>query len=689
MGYKTNNNLLSEKSPYLLQHAHNPVAWFPWGEDAFAKARAEDKPIFLSVGYSTCHWCHVMAHESFEDAETASYLNEHFVSIKVDREERPDIDSVYMGVCQALTGSGGWPLTIIMTPEKVPFFAGTYFPPESRHNLPGFKTILRQIADLWKNDRDRINEVVGEIAANLESRNNGAADTSAPLPGERTLKRAFLFFNSEYDERFGGFNSTGPKFPTPHNLTFLLRHWKRTGDAAALAIVVNTLDHINRGGIHDHIGGGFHRYSTDREWLVPHFEKMLYDQALLARAFLEAYQATRKQEYADAARDIFNYVLRDMTSHDGGLFSAEDADSEGAEGKFYVWKKSDIDSLLGDNSGMFCDYFGVTKNGNYDEGSNILNISEPVADFAKRHAIETKDLDRILNECRIKLFKARSLRTRPHLDDKIITSWNGLMISALAFGSRVLGEPRYEAAAVKAADFILAKMRKDNTLFRRRRDGETAVRGFLDDYAFLALGLIDLYEATFDPLRIQQANEIADSMILKFHDSKSGGFFFNSSDSEKLVSDVKEAYDGAEPSGNSVAALVLLKLSKFTENAKYEHIAESVFSAFAAHIEKYPPAFTQMLNAVDFAVGPATEVVVSGDVNNPEAKGMIAYSNSVFAPNAVLALAHSTGAGGSATHPVPLAASKKSADGKAAAFVCINRTCKPPVHDVCGLKDLL
>ncbi|MFA6448285.1 MAG: thioredoxin domain-containing protein [bacterium] len=686
---ENHNLLINENSPYLLQHALNPVEWRPWGEDAFAKAKAENKPVFLSIGYSTCHWCHVMAHESFENPETAQALNDGFISIKVDREERPDIDSVYMSVCQAMTGAGGWPLSIFMTPEKLPFFAGTYFPPVARYNMPAFNTILSEISDMWKNNRSRIDASAKEIAAHLRTRVSGDSKTSIATPGAETLKRAFLYFNSEYDKRFGGFRESGPKFPTPHNLTFLLRHWKKTGDPAALNMAVNTLDRINRGGIHDHVGGGFHRYSTDREWFVPHFEKMLYDQALLARAFLEAYQATLKREFADAARDIFDYILRDMTSPEGGFYSAEDADSEGAEGKFYVWTKTELNSLLGNHAALFADFYGVVPNGNFEDSANILHVSQPLDDFAKSRDYDIDKLASILAEGRAKLFVARNRRQRPHLDDKIIASWNGLMISSFAFGARVLGEARYAQAAGKAADFVLTNMRANGRIFRRRRAGDTAVNGFLDDYAFLALALLDLYEATFDPLRIQQANDIADSMIAKFHDPKSGGFFFSSIDNETLISEIKEAYDGAEPSGNSIAALALLKLAKFTENIKYEHLADGVFSAFAAQIEKYPPAFTQMLNALDFAIGPSAEIVVSGDPENPETKEFLKSANSAFLPNAVLAFAPASAAKNPETSYIPIAASKKTDGGKSAAFVCSNRSCKPPAYDIAAFNKIL
>ncbi|HHT9123488.1 MAG TPA: thioredoxin domain-containing protein, partial [Candidatus Wunengus sp. YC63] len=489
------NHLINEKSPYLLQHAYNPVDWYPWGEEAFQKAARENKPIFLSIGYSTCHWCHVMEYESFEDEEVAKILNENFVSIKVDREERPDIDNIYMTVCQAMTGSGGWPLNLFLTPERKPFYAGTYFPKTERYGNPGFIAILKQISNLWKTNKESVLTSSEQVVKVLQTVSEPS--TTETLTSD-TLKHAYEQMTGNYDNIYGGFG-TSPKFPTPHNYTFLLRWWKRSNDPTALEIVEKTLDRMGRGGIYDQLGGGFHRYSTDEYWLVPHFEKMLYDQALLAMAYIEAYQATGKEFYADIVKDIFTYILRDMTSPEGGFYSAEDADSEGVEGKCYVWTPDEIIKILGEKDGkIFCDFYDVSKEGNFEE-KNILHVDKEINAFARLEGIKLEDLREMLSKARAKLFTVREKRIRPHKDDKILTSWNGLMIAALAKGAQALNEPKYAQAAMRAADFISNTLRlKDGSLLKRYRLGEAAIPGHLDDYAYFVWGLIDLYEATFE-----------------------------------------------------------------------------------------------------------------------------------------------------------------------------------------------
>jgi len=474
------NNLIHEKSPYLQQHAYNPVDWYPWGEEAFQKAAEENKLIFLSIGYSTCHWCHVMEKESFEDEEVAKILNDNFVCIKVDREERPDIDSIYMKVCQALTGSGGWPLNLFLTPDGKPFYAGTYYPKTERFGNPGFINILKQISHLWETNRDAILNSRDQVVKMLHSI---TPVSRGNLLTEDVLKKAFKQLNDSYDIIYGGFG-TSPKFPTPHNYLFLLRWWKRSNNQTALEMVEKSLERMAYGGIYDHLGGGFHRYSTDEYWLVPHFEKMLYDQALLAMAYIEVYQVTGKTFYADIARGIFGYVLRDMTSSEGGFFSAEDADSEGKEGKFYVWTPEEVLKILGEKEGnIFCDFYDVSDVGNYED-KNILHIDKPLHTAAKIEGLPVEELQTLLNNARKKLFVAREKRIRPHKDDKILTSWNGLMISALSKGTQVLSEPKYAQAAMHAADFILDTLyQKDGVLLRRYRNGEAASPGFLNDYA--------------------------------------------------------------------------------------------------------------------------------------------------------------------------------------------------------------
>ena len=674
------NRLAGEKSPYLLQHADNPVDWYPWGDEAFEKAKRENKPIFLSIGYSTCHWCHVMEHESFENEQVAEILNNYFISIKVDREERPDIDAIYMKVCQAMTGGGGWPLTIVMTPDRKPFFAGTFFPADDSFGRKGLKTILAEIHALWESDRDKL--LASAESATQIVQTTQIASVNVQLD-ERTLNNAFDIFYANYDQEYGGFGGGGPKFPKAHEISFLLRYWKRTNNRIALEMAEKTLASIYRGGMHDHIGGGYHRYSTDRKWLVPHFEKMLYDQAILSRAFLEAYQATGKQVYAKAARDIFDYVLRDMTGSRGGFYSAEDADSEGEEGKFYVWTKKEIDSLLGADAEIFNNYYGVTSGGNFEKGANILYIPNRLSDS------ETKNIAAVLERGRKKLFEARGKRVGPHLDDKVLVSWNGLMISSLAYGSSVLDEPRYAAAAEKAATFIMSEMWKNGRLHRRYRDGEVSVPGFVDDYAFLTLAQVDLYESTFDLKWIVNAKKTADQMMKLFQDDKNGGLVFSAKDNEQLIGDIREAYDGAEPSGNSVAALALLKLSKFTMNSEYEEAGQDIIIAFSSDIARYPVGFAQMLAALDFVLGPSLEIVIAGKSSDPVALDMVRMVNGEFLPNKVLVFYPVDEKKSNIETVIPLTRMKEMIDDKPTAYVCRDFTCKFPTNDILNFKKLL
>ncbi len=617
------NRLASEKSPYLLQHADNPVDWYPWGEEAFAAAREQDKPIFLSIGYSSCHWCHVMEHESFEDEAVARLLNEHFISVKVDREERPDIDNIYMKVCQAMTGSGGWPLTVFMTPGGKPFFAGTYFPKQSKYGRPGMLELVPHMASLWKNDRERLDQISEHATVALESFAFTGDDRKL---SDKLLATAYSRLEASYDEVHGGFGGA-PKFPTPHQLSMLLRYWDRSGDARALEIVGTTLRKMYGGGIYDHLGRGFHRYSTDQMWLVPHFEKMLYDQAMLAIAYLETHQATGNTFYGAVAEEIFDYVVRDLTSPEGGFYSAEDADSEGEEGTFYVWTKDEITEALGEkDSRIFCERFGVTGHGNF-EGKNVLHISSDTG--AGEGSLETM---------KEKLLTIRSKRPRPMLDDKILTDWNGLMIAALAKGARVTGNPGYASAAAKAAGFILSGMRtSEGRLLHRYRDGESAIPGYLDDYAFLTWGLVELYEATFEARWLSEALKLADEMTGLFGDSdkEKGGFYFTGSDAEKLIVRTKEIYDGAVPSGNSVAALVLLRLGRMTGRTDLESAADALMKEFSGQLAGSPTAYTQMLIALDFALGPGAEYVIAGERSDDDTESMIRLLAERFMPGSV------------------------------------------------------
>jgi uncharacterized protein YyaL (SSP411 family) len=572
----TENRLAKEKSPYLLQHADNPVDWYPWGKEAFSEAKKEDKPIFLSIGYSTCHWCHVMAHESFENERIAKLMNEVFVNIKVDREERPDIDSLYMSVAQMLTGSGGWPLTIIMAPDKQPFFAATYIPAETRFGRMGMDELIPEIQRLWKEDRNRLNAITKNIRTNLETSAQGSKGAEL---GEGVLEMAFDALKQRFDEEYGGFGFR-PKFPSPHNLMFLLRYWKRTKNKEALRMVEETLHAMRKGGIFDHVGLGFHRYSTDPKWLLPHFEKMLYDQAMLTMAYAEAYQTTKKDEYAQTVREIITYVLRDMTSPEGGFYSAEDADSEGEEGKFYVWTEEEIRKVLPkQEANVFLKVYNFEPEGNFLEeatgkrmGTNILHLKKPLATEAKAQKMTEEGLLKLLEGIREKLFEVREQRIHPHKDDKILADWNGLMIAALAKAARVLDEPSYAEAAKKAVNFVFTQMLDaKGRLLHRYRDKEAKILAFLDDYAFMIWGLLELYETTLEPEYLQKAVELNAELLTHFWDDVGGGFYFTSDDAEDLLVRKKDAYDGAIPSGNSVAMLNLLRLARITAESERHH----------------------------------------------------------------------------------------------------------------------
>ena len=584
------NRLKNEKSPYLLQHADNPVDWYPWGEEAFEKAAREDKPILLSIGYSTCHWCHVMEHESFEDPEVAKLMNETFVSIKVDREERPDIDNVYMTVCQLLSKGGcGWPLNIIMTPDKKPFFAGTYIPKESRFGRIGMVELVPRIKEVWKDKREEVLKSADSITEAVKKATGLTEGSSGRDLTPAALTLGYNQLLGRFDETNGGFG-TAPKFPTPHNLLFLLRYWKRTGDEQALSMVEATLGGMRKGGVYDHVGYGFHRYSTDPRWFLPHFEKMLYDQAMLALVFTEAYQATGKKEYEDTARQIFTYVMRDMTSPEGGFYSAEDADSEGEEGKFYVWTEDEITGVLGkDDAELIIKTYNVEESGNFSEeasgektGSNILYLKKPLPELARSFGMSADEFEGRIDKSRKKLFDVREKRVHPHKDDKILTDWNGLMIAALSKGASVFSDPLYSDAAKRAADFVLGKMTDGKgRLLHRWRDGEAGIGGSIDDYSFFIWGLLELYESTFDIKYLKAALDLQTEMTGLFWDDKNGGFYFTSHDAEELITRHKEIYDGAIPSGNSVAMLNLLRIGRITGDAAYDEMAckarESVF----------------------------------------------------------------------------------------------------------------
>jgi Highly conserved protein containing a thioredoxin domain len=673
------NRLILEKSPYLLQHTNNPVDWYPWGDEAFNKAKAEDKPIFLSIGYSTCHWCHVMERESFEDMEVAEALNKNYVSIKVDREERPDIDSIYMNVCHVLTGSGGWPLTIIMSPEKKPFFAGTYFPKNGRYSRPGLIDILNGVREAWDKNRDKINKSSEEIirAVVHQSRADDKAEIDMYIVHE-----AYNDFHSIFDFEYGGFGNS-PKFPTPHNLALLLRYHITQNSNDALVMVEKTLESMYKGGIFDHIGYGFSRYSTDRRWLVPHFEKMLYDNALLSWVSLEAYQITRRNLYREIAEKIFSYVLRDMTSDEGGFYSAEDADSEGVEGKFYVWEEDEVKSILGQEGGeLYCSYYDITRGGNF-EGKNIPNLINGDIESIEQDG-QLKDRLHSLNK---KLYQVREKRVHPFRDDKILTAWNGLMIASLSYGGRVLNNNEYVNAAKRAAGFILYRMVDSNgRLMARYRDGESANPGYIDDYAFLIHGLIELYEATFDVDILLKALKLKDEMVRLFWDDEHGGFYLYGEDSERLISRPKEIYDGAMPSGNSMAALSMIRLSRLTGKHELEDRVKSMFEAFGGNISANPASYSMFLISLMYSLGTSEDIVITGEKGDSSTEEMLYEINKRFLPFATVLL----NSGDERLFNIaPYLKDQKMKGERATAYICRGRSCSEPINVLSRFTEVI
>jgi len=688
------NKLINEKSPYLLQHANNPVDWYPWGNEAFEKAIKENKPIFLSIGYSTCHWCHVMEHESFEDSTVAEILNKYFVSIKVDREERPDIDNIYMKVAQMLTGSGGWPLTIIMTPEKKPFFAGTYFPKENRFGRPGLIEILNQIKDAWVNQHDKILSSSNQIIEGLKK--SSATNTLGNEITLDILNKSVQNFISGFDKTNGGFGNA-PKFPSPHNLLFLLRQYSRSKDSKTLEMVTKTLDEMSDGGIFDQIGYGFHRYSTDNKWFVPHFEKMIYDQAMIAMAYTETYQLTKEKKYKNTAEKIFEYVLRDMTSPEGGFYTAEDADSEGEEGKFYFWNYSELKKILSqDDLIIFCKVFNVEEDGNFvdqlkgvKDGNNILHKRRSNSIFANEFKISENELTNKIEQIREVLFEVREKRIHPLKDDKILTDWNGLMIAALAQAGRVFSDQKYTTAAESSANFIFSKLSKQNGgLYHRYRNGETKFDGNLDDYAFMIWGLLNLYETTFKVEYLERSIELNNILINNFWDENFGGFFFTSEKSSELFTRQKEIYDGAIPSGNSVAMMNLIRLSKFTGDNKLEEKASLLSKAFSNQISKYPNGYSQLLSAVDFAIGPSFEIVIIGNLEDISTKKMLDEINGLYLTNKIILL-KSSKSKNEIEKIADFTKEQVRLDDKVTVYVCRNFVCSLPTTDTQKLQELL
>ena len=677
--HRHTNRLAREKSPYLLQHAHNPVDWFAWGDEAFEKAKRENKPIFLSIGYSTCHWCHVMERESFESEELAKFLNEHFVSIKVDREERPDVDKIYMTFVQAMTGSGGWPLNVFLTPERQPFFGGTYWPPETKYGRPSFLQVLQQLAAAWQtkpadilNSAQKMHEQLAEMTSR-ESTNRFALSKS-------TLQNAGLRLKEGYDETNGGFG-TAPKFPSPSHPRFLLRYGTRYGDEEAVRMVLHTCECMAAGGIYDQIGGGFSRYSVDAQWLVPHFEKMLYDNAQLVQLYLDAYLISGDVRHADVVRDVLRYVLRDMTHPEGGFYSAEDADSEGKEGKFYAWTTEELKQLLTpEEFDLATNYFGITPQGNFVDHSdpnplpnqNVLSIANPGA---------AKGKEALLNSAKKKMFDVRAKRVRPHLDDKVLASWNGLMLGAIARAAVVLGDDAYLAAAEKNVGFLKSKLwdAKTKTLYHRWRDGQRDNTQLLESYAFLLSGVIELYEATLKPEHLDFAIALAENMVERFHDAKDGGFWQSTSGSKDLILRVKDDYDGAEPSGNSVAAMALLKLAAITERKDFRVAAEKTIQLFSDRLQQLPQAVPFLLSALDFSLEEPRRAVIVGDVSSETP--LLRAAHSIYQPHKVVL--GNTGA------VEPFAKTLAAKDNQPTAYICTGTACQAPTHDPEKLKALL
>jgi uncharacterized protein YyaL (SSP411 family) len=681
------NHLLHETSPYLRQHAHNPVDWYPWGDEALRRARELDRPIFLSVGYSACHWCHVMEHESFEDPEVGRLLNEHFVSIKVDREERPDLDQIYMTAVQLLTHHGGWPMSVFLTPDLKPFYAGTYFPPDDRYagQMPSFKRVLHGIIQAWRERRAEVEEQAGRLTENVQIVSRlepGQGELNADL-----LRRAAAQLRRAFDASYGGFGSA-PKFPHAMDLRMLLRVWLRFGDDGALQMVTKTLDGMAQGGMYDQVGGGFHRYSTDRRWLVPHFEKMLYDNALLTSAYLEGYQATGAPSYREVVEETLAYVAREMTSPEGAFYSTQDADSEGEEGKFYVWSLEEIRRVLGPElAEVFAAVYDVTEGGNWEE-HNILNRTRTYAQDAKLLKMDEAELRPQLAKTRRRLYEVRSRRVWPGRDEKVLTSWNGLMIAAFAQAAQVLGRPEYVAAAVRAADFLLGKMRRpDGLLYRTYGAGAGAkLNGYLEDYAFLLDALVALYEATFEPRWITAALDLADVLVRQFWDDAEGGFFYTGRDHEQLIARTKDPHDSSIPSGNAMAATALLRLARLTGRSDLLERALATLRLFRGLLNEAPQASGQMLIAVDFHLGPVQEFAVVGDPAAAETREVLRVLNEGFRPRKVVAL--KAGPTPEAERVVPLLADR-AASGPVTTYVCENFTCRAPLVGATALRAAL
>jgi uncharacterized protein YyaL (SSP411 family) len=679
---KFSNRLVAETSPYLLQHAHNPVEWFPWGPEALDKARNENKPIFLSIGYSACHWCHVMAHESFEDEQTAELMNQWFVNIKVDREERPDVDAVYMKALVELTGHGGWPLSLFLTPDQKPFFGGTYYPPSNKYNRPGFADILTEVHERFSGKNTEVTTRADQVLEKLNSSHYGRA--TKDLPDIGLIEQAVGMLEKRFDVDNGGFGN-GMKFPEPMVYTLLLRHWQRTASQPALEMLDKSLTRMAEGGINDQLAGGFHRYSTDKEWAVPHFEKMLYDNALLTTLFLETFQATKQEIYKDTASTTLDFVLDELTSPEGGFYSSQDADTAGGEGEFYVWELKEVLNLLGPrHSKVFARVYGVTPTGNMGK-KNVLRVVESLEKVSEAEGIAIFEVQHIVTKGKETLLETRAKRQKPATDEKIITAWNGLMITAFSRGATVLGEAKYLTAARNGATFIWDNMWRDAGLLRIHKDGESKIPGCLDDYAYFLQALLSLYEASFEIEWIEKARLVADKMIAEFWDVSNAGFYLTGKSQAQLVTNLKNPADEAIPSANAIAELSLVTLAHITGKHEYREKAEAALKAFQPLMEKSPPAFTGLLSALDAYSSSPTEVIFTGPKDHPAFKEMQAVVQEDYRPNKILLWSENE----TTQSELPLTKGKTAVKGEPTVYLCQKQTCHPPVHTGKALMNIL
>ena len=681
---KHTNRLIHETSPYLLQHAHNPVDWYPWGEEALARSKQEQKPILLSIGYSACHWCHVMERESFENEEIAAVMNELFVNIKVDREERPDLDEIYMNAVQIMTRQGGWPMTVFLTPDLKPFYGGTYYPPTDRYGRPGFPKVMEAVSEAFNEQNTQVLQQAEQITTHLAQVSN-VVDPHHHELTEELMQNAFQQYRSQFDSQHGGFGNA-PKFPPSMGLPFLLRYWGHSGNPNALEMVELTLEKMACGGMYDQLGGGFHRYSTDAHWLVPHFEKMLYDNAQLVVAYYEAYQATQKPFYRDVATETLDYVIREMyDAENGGFYSTQDADSEGVEGKFFVWEPNDVEDIIGEeNAEIFCEYYDITPQGNF-EGENILHVQTSPDIFARKLQMDVEELEALLADGKQKLFEEREKRIKPGLDDKILTSWNGIMIRGMAMGYQLTGKPEYLEACEKSAEFVLTTLsQEDGLLLRTYRAGKSHLNAYLEDYSYFIAGLIALYEASFEPRWLTEAERLAHLMIDQFGDDAGDGFFFTGKAHETLIVQSKSAYDGATPSGASMAIHSLLRLAKHLDNPEFHGKAVETLLLYFHQMEGMPTGSGQLLCELAFLLSTPKEIAIVGEKGHPQTDAMLAALHGTYQPNKIVALSESSDG-----QTLPLLVGKPQVDNTATAYVCENYVCQAPTTDAEGFVELL